>query len=283
MRLKPIGLQLFVVITSCILLVIVSPVSGAFNLTGNGVRPLGMGGAFTGVADDANALDLNPAGLAQVRGIELLATYFQAFGMAALQNSKVNLLYTAPWGSIGGGYQNFGKSDYYKEEVISLGYGRRLNKRLLAGFSLKYQALHIMPLYGSDWALGADLGLLWSFSRRVRMGLYLQNINLPNVGIKEETLPVSGRLGLALYPKQDLLIAIDAYKEKYYPLQLKVGQELRLFNHLFLRAGVQTEPARFSVGGSVQMKFFAADYAYGSHPVLGGTHQVGIRLTSQPR
>ena len=32
-----------------------------------GVRPLGMGGAFTAVADDENALFYNPAGLARVR------------------------------------------------------------------------------------------------------------------------------------------------------------------------------------------------------------------------
>ncbi|VFQ46602.1 hypothetical protein [Desulfoluna butyratoxydans] len=33
-----------------------------------GVRPLGMGGAFTAVADDRNALDYNPAGLSRLRG-----------------------------------------------------------------------------------------------------------------------------------------------------------------------------------------------------------------------
>ncbi|SCY74154.1 conjugal transfer protein TraF [Desulfoluna spongiiphila] len=34
-----------------------------------GVRPLGMGGAFTAVADDQNAMDYNPAGLSRTEGV----------------------------------------------------------------------------------------------------------------------------------------------------------------------------------------------------------------------
>jgi len=37
-----------------------------FNLTGQGARALGMGGAFIAIADDATALSWNPAGLAQL-------------------------------------------------------------------------------------------------------------------------------------------------------------------------------------------------------------------------
>jgi len=36
-----------------------------------GVRPLGMGGAFTAIADDQNAIDYNPAGLSRTEGVGL--------------------------------------------------------------------------------------------------------------------------------------------------------------------------------------------------------------------
>jgi hypothetical protein len=45
-----------------------------------GVRPLGMGGAFTAVADDENALFYNPAGLNNIEGwggLEILNPYFE--------------------------------------------------------------------------------------------------------------------------------------------------------------------------------------------------------------
>ena len=40
-----------------------------------GARPLGMGGAFVGVADDANALNWNPAGLPGLRRTEFTSSY----------------------------------------------------------------------------------------------------------------------------------------------------------------------------------------------------------------
>jgi long-subunit fatty acid transport protein len=42
-----------------------------FNLTGQGARALGMGGAFIAIADDATAISWNPAGLAQLDRPEL--------------------------------------------------------------------------------------------------------------------------------------------------------------------------------------------------------------------
>lgn len=50
-----------------------TPGAGAtpFPLLYQGTRPLGMGGAYTAVADDAGALIYNPAGLARVPGFEL--------------------------------------------------------------------------------------------------------------------------------------------------------------------------------------------------------------------
>ncbi|HHI88096.1 MAG TPA: hypothetical protein ENK03_04130 [Candidatus Cloacimonetes bacterium] len=44
--------------------------AGDFILLGSGVRPLGMGGAFTAVADNGNAIYWNASGLAQITEIE---------------------------------------------------------------------------------------------------------------------------------------------------------------------------------------------------------------------
>ena len=44
--------------------------AGDFMLIGNGVRAIGMGGAFAGVADDCSAIYWNAAGLAQIRKSE---------------------------------------------------------------------------------------------------------------------------------------------------------------------------------------------------------------------
>lgn len=48
---------------------------GAFNLLGFGARAMGMGGAFTAVADDATAASWNPAGLSQMTSSEFSLVY----------------------------------------------------------------------------------------------------------------------------------------------------------------------------------------------------------------
>jgi long-subunit fatty acid transport protein len=47
---------------------------------GMGARALGMGGAFVAVADDANAIYYNPAGLANVEGHKVTSLYSTLMG-----------------------------------------------------------------------------------------------------------------------------------------------------------------------------------------------------------
>ncbi len=54
--------------------------AGAFMEDGGGARALGMGGAFTAVADDPSATFWNPAGLAELQSRELLLMHAERFG-----------------------------------------------------------------------------------------------------------------------------------------------------------------------------------------------------------
>ena len=61
-------------------LTVLALATGAFgyadwNLAGKGARALGMGGAFTALADDATAISWNPAGLAQLDRMELSGVF----------------------------------------------------------------------------------------------------------------------------------------------------------------------------------------------------------------
>lgn len=54
--------------------------AGAFMANGGGARALGMGGAFTAVADDPSATFWNPAGIADVIDAEILLMHSERFG-----------------------------------------------------------------------------------------------------------------------------------------------------------------------------------------------------------
>lgn len=90
--------------------------SGAFaqeeraidNFAGLGVRSMGMGGAYAGVADDFTAVFWNPAGLAQIRQREVYVAF--------LRNTKENTATT------GGGIEATASADVRNTRFGSLGF-----------------------------------------------------------------------------------------------------------------------------------------------------------------
>lgn len=72
---KKIILMTFVFVCLAGLLAAQSVNRGAFNIMGAGARAMGMGGAFTAIADDATAASWNPAGLAQLTKPEASLVY----------------------------------------------------------------------------------------------------------------------------------------------------------------------------------------------------------------
>ena len=61
--------------------------AGDFMVIGTGVRAAGMGGAFAAVADDGSSIYWNPAGLSQIKNMEIgLMRAFLYQGLAAYDN-----------------------------------------------------------------------------------------------------------------------------------------------------------------------------------------------------
>src|SRR4051812_4313642 len=68
---------------------VLSPLAqAAFLDDGWGARPIGMGGAFTAIADDSNAPLYNPAGIVQVQWNEVSAMYAQLFSGLTLYSGN---------------------------------------------------------------------------------------------------------------------------------------------------------------------------------------------------
>ena len=75
--------------------------AGAFMANGGGARALGMGGAFTAVADDPSATFWNMAGLADMTSSEILLMHSERFG-DLLDRDFVSFVTPVNWNILGG-------------------------------------------------------------------------------------------------------------------------------------------------------------------------------------
>ena len=263
------------------------PVEAAFDQDDWGARPVGMGGAFTAIADDSNAPLYNPAGIVQVQWNEVSAMYSDLFSGLTLYSgnsttgndtttlSQSYLSYVSKpsrFGSFGISWANFNSTHLYREDTVMLTYAKYLGdfipvldnnwsigvnaKYLRHAFTLDAATVNDPVFQGGSAAsaMTLDAGILWKPEdgefQGWRVGLTGQNLTNPNVGLQgEDRVPVEGRLGLAYQSKQMpwLVPALDITTQAGVT-QVDGGVESWLFNDsVGLRAGGNNNEASAGV------------------------------------
>ena len=196
-----------------------------------GSRQEALGGAFTGIADDGEAVFYNQAGLVNLHNFELLAMYsrelaFLSYGAGADASINLNYYgYAQDFGDIGGAFsfrwfnRRFKQADYFdaSENLFLFGYGRKFNfianNQFLNNFSLGV-GLKIMKAGFYDnsgleyfldnssiwkWTYGIDLSSLYIY-KRFGLGFVLNNVVKPDFSVIDEKSSLSDldyRFGLS--------------------------------------------------------------------------------------
>ena len=157
------------------------------NLDAN-ARPVALGGAYTALAADVNALLYNPAGLARVRRHE--ATFMHNAYFQEIKQEYVAYLHPAGW-SLSLNQLSFGDvqkttlSDpggaslgqtTLSDLALGAGYGHALTESLAVGAGLKYIRETIDSTNGDG--IAADLGVLYALPAApgLNLGLTAQNL-----------------------------------------------------------------------------------------------------------
>jgi len=260
-----------------------------------GARPLAMGGAFVGLADDGNALFYNPAGLAWVQDLSVLSSYEARPGTASYGNLSASL----PHFGFGVHYFDFGdvpKTDEYGNVLGTFGYRdyaliaaagiKAANLRFLArmplaentGFGLKAKLLKVSTLDpGSGTGFTIDLPFLFrseSPSPRVPIitsygfGIVIENlIGLP-IKYKsghQENWPRKLILGISLGLLDQVIVAMDVTSDK----SVHLGVEWTPISAVSFRIGLKNEGVWiWSLGMGARFRNFVFDLAVVPHPYL---------------
>jgi hypothetical protein len=239
---------------------------------GIGARPLGMGKAFVAVADDVNAMFMNPAGLGSQKSWEL-STMSSNF-LNEYQYTMFCGVTPTPAGTIGIGYvaakingidvSTGGTTNFYNQALV-LSYGKDIGSvgpsigntpNLYGGATLKYYSKGFTgDVNGAGSGYNIDLGLKYTPQKWMSYGLNLQNV----VGgskiygdFETEDMPFITKLGVAFnWLEYNARFALD--QDMFLggtdlPWPMHFGAEWRIHPNLSLRAGYNQE-ASSAIGG----------------------------------
>ncbi len=253
-------------------------------------RAVGLGGAYTSLACDANALNYNPAGLGCVKRNEATFMHNQYaegigqeyLGLALKQGfgAQLNYLrfgsitrttYSSPDGNLG----DFNVTD----TAFGVGYGKQVREAFRLGGAIKILRESNDGTSATGYA--ADLGAIATLANweGVQFGAALQNLG-PSVryGSTSEKLPRIIRLGSS-YSRSIGLVSFDITKEGSDKLRFALGAEVEPITMLLLRLGFNTKSdtgAGIAVGVGWKGQNFSVDYALSLLGDLGMANRMSV-------
>ena len=231
---------------------------------GSGARAQGLGNSFVAVADNADAVFANPAGLGQVTQRQVAYTNVSLL-YAGIEGDDLGqhvVSYAQPLGDklgLGLGYERIGSSLMSENGAfVSLSY--QVERRLQVGLSAKYLFWSVGSIPDDEGRadplsnqsagnVGVDLGLLWqSPVQGAQVGVLLKNINQPNVAYGEVAgdpdagaLPMDVHVGVGYRLSSQSLVSVQYVRRDLTgegsDHGLVVGGETQLVEGLLLRAG----------------------------------------------
>jgi hypothetical protein len=269
-----------------------------------GARQMGMGEAFTGIADDGNAIFYNPAGISRIESYVLNAMHarlfdigneFFDFGGGQHCLSSIIPIPKVKNFAIGFGWEHLGIVDDaidFSQDLLAFSNSYTL-KNLSVGLNLKYFQMKTLldkNEVGDASCMSIDTGLLIRpaflpspLKNRLQLGVMVSDIYGGKVthvtGVKEQIFPTGYRIGvmynLIKKEQQTWLIACDVDSDRIH-----FGSEYSPHPLLALRGGMQLdlhtdEQPTFSIGATTKYEsdVFSAFFhgAYVHHPTLPGS------------
>ncbi len=248
-------------------------------------RARGMGGAFTAVADDANAIFFNPAGLADL-GFEGNFGYTRPFNESFSDVKTLALAAELPKriGTIGFGAKlfdvNFEDESLYGEQTWTLSHAFTLQKDIHSTINFGYNLNYLRLKFDdddSDHAFGIDLGATALLHNRTKLGFAVSNLGQAKMGFENQIkLPSKLSLGISYIPYDGVVTTLEVKKDFAEETEFMGGVEARIFDPLYIRVGVHQNPATYSAGASFVLAGVQLDYATTYHSVLGLTHALNL-------
>jgi hypothetical protein len=262
-----------------------------------GARPLGLGRAYSAIADDASALYWNPAGLAGLARSDLVLVYARPYAAQGLHTSYGSVARPLKQGTVAFSWNHVGVSDALGEDMFTLGAAREVYSgagglRVSLGAAVKLARLSF-PSYvdpesqelvdfGSCARVTADAGMLVRVNQRLSLGGTLRNLGSPEFALDRAgasgatELPSLFQVGAAYRWDEESTVAVDLEKVAPGKVLVNFGGEIWFYDGFAMRVGM-TGPS--ATGGvSIKSKKFLVDLGFMTNEPLGISYRAGLRV-----
>jgi len=263
---------------------------GAFLRIGIGARAIGMGNAFTAIADDVSSIYWNPAGLSKLKYHEVLFMHTQ--WLADIKSEYLTYAQPLKYGGYGFSILYLYTTDIRRSKLgeeqgsfnnydscISLAYSYNPNSNISLGLNSKI--IHRCLDTVNSNSFGIDIGGLYKRGN-LRVGAVLQNLGLKTKFRHEsDPMPINFKLGAGYeLLEKTLTLAVDIDKPIDDNISINLGAEYLYNNTIIGRIGYQfgRDIGGLTTGIGFNFSNYRLDYAFAPYDKLGNTHRVSLTL-----
>jgi hypothetical protein len=175
-------------------------------------------------------------------------------------------------------YRYFGYSKYY-EAKLGLAFARKLFRTVAVGVQLNYQQTYLAESYGSNNALTAEIGLMYTPLQNLFIGVHAFNPNRNKADADpEEYIPTVYRIGAGYNILDKATILFETEKDIEQKPIFKGGLEITALKNLSLCVGASSADIEYTFGLGYHARSFSFDLAFSHHNILGFTPHVSFIL-----
>lgn len=259
-----------------------------------GPRPRALGSAFVSVADDANAVYWNPAGMTQLDRFEITGCRTMLYAVEELSNDYISAVYNwTRYGAFGISWVRLDLEDTYNENTINFAIARKVPfiQGLSVGTSVKLMILSAPgyekyndPAYGGRVIEpSVDIGIHYRPKDNWAIGAVVYNVNEPELQLLTTTTrpdPVYRDFAIgASYIFRGLLLLTYDLRTRYGEFSNtigRIGSEIWFFDAVALRGGFEQEHMTAGVG--LRNNHWQIDIMLETHYELGNTYQFSATI-----
>ena len=279
-----------IALITCAMIVVCSAASHAdFRHARMGPRPRAMGSAFVAVADDANAVYWNPAGMTLIERFEITGCRTLLYAVDDLSSDYLSLAYAHPrLGALGLSWVRLSLKDIYHEDAVNIAYAHTIPflSGLSCGASVKifvlsapgYERYNDPAYEGRCVKPSFDFGVHYRATKSLTFGAVTHNINEPELKLlrtTEDPAPVLRETAVGVsYTFRELLLTTFDLRTRYGSFSNTVGHfgsELWFFDAVALRGGF--ENGNMTAGLGLRGSRWQVDIMLEPHYDLGNVYQ----------